>query len=109
MSEYEDEGTPINWDNPFKQIRSSEADDITLRFLENGRVVQMEDEKGNTYDQFRWKCMRTDIPEEDEVEYMTSSKLLINDLKLEMPLKGNEFQIIRAGTGFQTKYKVKKI
>ncbi len=104
----EDMGVPIDWENPFDEIRSSELEDITLEFLENGRKLLKEDDKGDVYTQFKWKCMRVDISEPAEVVYMTSSKKLINQLKLEAPLESKTFNIKRMGTGFQTQYTVIK-
>ena len=108
MDDY-DEGEPIDWENPFDDIRSSEVEDITLEFLDNGRKLLKEDDKGDVYTQFKWKCMRMDITNPAEIIYMTSSKKLIGELKLEAPVEGKTFNIKRSGTGFQTQYKVSKV
>ena len=107
MSEdYEDEGLEIDWENPFDDIRSSEVDDIKLTFLDNGRKVVKQDEKGSEYTQFRFKCMRIDISNPAEITYITSSKRLIDEITFVAPIKDKDVQILRTGTGFQTKYKV---
>ncbi|MCP4648579.1 MAG: hypothetical protein GY853_00680 [PVC group bacterium] len=105
----EEYGVPIDWENPFDEIRSSEVDDITLEFLDNGVKVSKMDDKGNSYTQFKWSCMRMDISNPSEVLYLTSSKKLIAELRTEAPLVGRTFQILRSGTGFQTKYNVKTV
>ena len=105
----EEFGEPIDWENPFDEIRSSEVVDITLEFLDNGIKVSKVDDKGNDYTQYKWSCMRMDIDNPSEVIYMTSSKLLIKEFMLEAPLEGKTFDINRSGTGFQTKYKVKQV
>ena len=109
MSEWDDEGFAIDWENPFDDIRSSEIDDIKLTFLDNGRKVIKQDEKGEDYTQYKFKCMRIDISNPAEVKYITSSKRLIEEISSVAPIKDKDIQIIRTGTGFQTKYKVKEL
>ena len=106
MSEYEDEGLAIDWENPFSEIRSSEIADIKLTFLDNGRKLIKLDEKDEEYTQYKFKCMRIDISNPSEITYITSSKRLVEEIAFVAPIKDKDIQIIKSGTGFQTKYKV---
>lgn len=107
MSEdWEDEGMAIDWENPFDDIRSSEVDDIKLTFLDNGRKLTKLDEKDEEYTQYKFKCTRIDISNPADITYITSSKRLIEEISFVAPIKGKDIQILRTGTGFQTKYKV---
>lgn len=109
MSEWdEDEGTEIDWENPFTEIRSSEVSEIILEFLDNGMKFQRVDEKGEEYTQYKFKCIRQDISNPAEVTYITSSKRLIEEIVSVAPIKGKTCKIVKTGTGFQTKYSVKE-
>ena len=101
---YEDEGIPIDWENPFTEIRSSEIESIELDFNDNGRKLLKEDDKGDLYTQFKFKCTRLDMSNPAEIVYITSSKKLIKQLELLAPVKDKEIKIIKSGTGFQTMY-----
>ena len=50
--------------------------------------------------------MRIDISNPSEITYITSSKRLIEEIAFVAPIKDKDIQIIKTGTGFQTKYKV---
>lgn len=105
--EFEDEFyAEIDWENPFDEIRSSEVEKIKLKFLNNGRKVQKEDDKGEEYTQFKFDCTRMDISNPADVVYTTSSKRLIEELAEHAPIAGKILSIVKSGTGFQTKYKV---
>jgi hypothetical protein len=107
--EYLDEGEEIDWENPFSEIRSSEITDITLTFNNNGKKVIKFDDKGEEYSQFKFDCVREDISNPSGVLFTTSSKRLVEDIALLAPIKGKKVQIIKTGSGFQTKYKVKEL
>ena len=109
MSDWEDEGMSIDWENPFDDIRSSEVDEITFKFLDNGRKIIREDDKGEEYTQFNFKVLRTDISNPAEVKYITSSKKLIKSLELIAPIKDKEVVINKTGSGFQTQYTVREV
>lgn len=109
MNEWEDEGMEIDWENPFDDIRSSELEDITFKFLDNGRKIIKEDDKGEEYTQFNFKVLRTDISNPAEIKYITSSKRLIEDIGGLAPIKGKEVQVTKTGSGFQTRYKVVEV
>ena len=109
MSEWEDEGSAIDWENPFDDIRSSEVESITFKFLDNGRKIVREDDKGEEYTQYNFKVLRTDISNPAEVKYITSSKKLIKSLELIAPFSDKEVEITKSGTGFQTQYTVKEV
>ena len=100
----EDEGMPIDWENPFSAIRSSEIESIELDFNDNGRKIMKEDEKGDIYEQFKFKCTRIDMTTPAEVIYITSSKKLIKQLEMLAPIKDKEIKIVKSGSGYQTQY-----
>ena len=74
--------------------------------MDNGRKLIKQDEKGEDYTQYKFKCIRIDISNPSEVTYITSSKRLIEEIAFVAPIKDKDIQIIKTGTGFQTKYKV---
>ena len=99
----------IDWENPFDDIRSSEIADIKLKFENNGRKAIREDDKGVEYTQFKFDVIRMDISNPSAVSYTTSSKRLIDEFAEHAPIKGKILQIVKSGTGFQTKYKVTEV
>ena len=105
----EPEGEVIDWENPFDYIRSSEVNEITLEFLDNGIKLKKLDENDEEYVLFVWKCIRKDITNPTEITYSTSSKRLIDGLTLEAPMKGKTLDIFKTGSGFQTQYKIKEV
>lgn len=109
MSEWEDEGFAIDWENPFDAIRSSEVEDIKLEMLDNGRKLTKQDQDGEDYTQYKFKCKRVDIKTPAEITYITSSKRLIEEIQFVAPIEGKTLQITKSGTGFQTQYKVKEV
>ena len=107
MDEFDSlDAVDIDWENPFDEIRSSEVLEIDLLFLNNGIKVVKEDEKGDEYTQFRFKCVREDISKPSEVTYITSSKRLIEEIAMVAPIKDKHLTVVKSGTGFQTKYRV---
>lgn len=106
MSEQE---VPIDWESPFDEIRSSEVDTIALNFYDNGVKLLKEDDKGDLYTQFKFRCLRTDITNPKDIIYITSSKRLIDEIALFAPIKGKDLQIDKSGSGFQTRYKVTEL
>ena len=106
---WDEEGMAIDWENPFDDIRSSEVDSIDLEFLDNGKKVIKEDDKGENYTQFRFKAIRKDITNPAEITYITSSKRLIEEISEHAPIEGKTVNITKTGSGFQTKYKVKEL
>ena len=104
-----EEETPIDWESPFDDIRSSEVDSIALHFNTNGVKLLKEDEKGDIYTQFKFQCTRTDITNPKEVIYITSSKRLIESIANYAPIEGKDLQIEKSGSGFQTRYTVTEL
>lgn len=109
MSYEDEEGSDIDWENPFYEIRSSEINEIDVEFLDNGKKVVKTDEKGEEYTQYRFKCVRTDIENPAEIVYITSSKRLIEAVQGIAPIKGKTVKIEKTGSGFQTKYKITEL
>ena len=106
MSGKEIEADDIDWENPFDDIRSSEVNEITIKFIDNGKRISREDDDGSPYTLFTFKCIRLDVSKKPEITYTTSSKRLIESLKLFTPLKGKSVKIIKQGSNFQTIYTV---
>jgi len=101
-----DEGVEIDWESPFNEIRSSEVDSIVLEFLDNGRLVVKEDDKGEEYSQYNFNCIRQDMANPKEMKYITSSKRLIEQFINFAPIEGKTLKITKSGSGFQTRYTV---
>ena len=96
-------GEPIDWDNPFDSIRSSELTEISLKFLDNGEFDEEEDEKTSEYYRvYKFDCIRLDVPKKNKILYTTSAKTLINALKTLMPIKGKSFKINKPSGNFPT-------
>jgi len=109
MYDEEDEGVPIDWENPYDEIRSSEITEIELTFLDNGRKILKEDDKGEMYTQFKFKCVREDISNPSEITFITSSRRLTDEIALIHPIKDKTVKITKTGTGFNTKYRLDEV
>jgi len=103
----EEQGEDVDWECPYDEIRSSEVQNITVKFLDNGKKVTKMDDKEQPYTQYRFRVIKLDMTNPKEITYTTSSKRLIDEIALEAPIKDKSFEIIKTGTGFQTSYKLK--
>jgi len=105
----EEKEEPIDWENLYDEIKSSEVNEITLEFNTNGSKVRRKDDKGAYYNIFKFKGIRLDISNPSEVTYTTSSKRLMDELQDLKPLKGKKLHIVKKGSSFQTTYQVKEL
>jgi len=100
----------IDWENPFDVIRSAEIDgSITLFFKDNGTKNSRVDDKGKSYTQYSFECIRTDITNPAEILFTTSSSRLIDAMTAFAPIKEKELKVIRTGTGYGTQYSVEEV
>ena len=105
----EEQAEDIDWENLYDEIRSSEIQEIKLKFLDNGKKITQLDDKEQPYTQFRFNCSRLDTKKEYAITYITSSKRLMEALKTLKPLKGKSLKITKTGANFQTNYIVTPI